>query len=83
MLLSLLCVATQSPAREVVALEWPTRLAAQTPQWEKPLADWMPMFRIALATVPEGTTVSLALSQPGTIRRDNADTTENFHRSKP
>jgi hypothetical protein len=59
-----IAVMTVASGSEVVALEWPSRLAAPPPKWDKPLADWMPMFRAALATLPEGTTVVLALSQP-------------------
>jgi len=51
-------------AREVVQLTWPTHVASPPPQLEKPASDWLPMFRVALATLPEATTVGLALSQP-------------------
>ncbi len=50
--------------REVVVLQWPTQLACKPPKWGKPLADWMPMFRLGLTTLPEAATVGLALSQP-------------------
>jgi len=67
-LLMMPCASMVLCARETVALQWPTRFAAAPSKWDKPLADWMPMFRIAMTTMPEGTTVSLALSQPALMQ---------------
>jgi predicted esterase len=59
--------ATLLQGREVVQITWPTLLASPPPVLEKAAADWLPMFRVALATLPEATTVGLVLSQPSLL----------------
>ena len=51
-------------ADEVIQVTWKTANAAAPPQFTRPAADFLPMFRLALATVPESAIVTLALSQP-------------------
>jgi predicted esterase len=54
-------------AREVVSLTWPTRHASPPPNLPMQTAEWLPAFRLALATLPESATVALSLSQPALL----------------
>ncbi len=54
-------------ADEVIRVTWKTTHAAAPPQFTRPSADFLPMFRLALATLPESAIVTLALSQPALL----------------
>jgi len=54
-------------AGEVLRVTWKTTHAAAPPQFSRPAADFLPMFRLALTTLPESAIVALALSQPAML----------------
>ncbi|MBN8419059.1 MAG: alpha/beta hydrolase [Verrucomicrobia bacterium] len=54
-------------ADEVIRVTWKTTHAAAPPQFSRPAADFLPMFRLALTTLPESAIVALALSQPAML----------------
>lgn len=54
-------------AEEVIRVTWKTAHAAAPPQFSRPAADFLPMFRLALTTLPESAIVALALSQPALL----------------
>jgi len=54
-------------ADEVIRVTWKTTHAAAPPQFSRPAADFLPMFRLALSTLPESAIVALALSQPAML----------------
>lgn len=60
----LFCGGLAVRADEVIRVTWKTAHAAAPPQFNRPAADFLPMFRLALNTLPEAAIVALALSQP-------------------
>lgn len=54
-------------ADEVIRVTWKTTHAAAPPQFNRPAADFLPMFRLALNTLPDSAIVTLALSQPAML----------------
>jgi predicted esterase len=60
-------------AQEVIQVTWPTRHAAEPPAWNEQERQWLPTFQFALKSLPEETSVSLALMQPGLLGLDAAD----------
>ncbi|WP_377166277.1 alpha/beta fold hydrolase [Prosthecobacter fluviatilis] len=54
-------------ADEVVRITWKTAHAAPPPEFRPPASDLLPMFRLALNTLPESAIVALALSQPSLL----------------
>lgn len=65
--LYLLCRAATLHADEVIPVTWKTTHAAAPPEFSRPAADFLPMFRLALTTLPESAIVALALSQPALL----------------
>jgi len=65
--LFLICGSWAVYADEVIRVAWKTTLAAAPPQFSRPTADFLPMFRLALTTLPESAIVALALSQPALL----------------
>ncbi len=63
----LFCGALALRADEVIRVTWKTASAAAPPQFNRPAADFLPMFRLALNTLPESAIVTLALSQPALL----------------
>ncbi len=63
----LFCGALPVRAVEVIRVTWKTSYAASPPQFNRPAADFLPMFRLALNTLPEAAIVTLALSQPALL----------------
>ncbi|MGV3663339.1 MAG: alpha/beta fold hydrolase [Prosthecobacter sp.] len=63
-LLSLLSIASITHADEVIQVSWKTAYAAPPPQFTRPASDYLPVFRLGLAALPESAIVALALSQP-------------------
>jgi len=63
----LFCGALALRADEVIQVTWKTAHAAAPPQFTRPAADFLPMFRLALNTLPESAIVTLALSQPALL----------------
>ncbi len=63
----LLCGLTKGHADEVIRVTWKTTHAAAPPQFTRPAADFLPIFRLALITLPESAIVTLALSQPALL----------------
>lgn len=54
-------------AREVVMLTWETNDASPPPALAPAATQWLPIFRVALGTLPESATVAMALSQPAIL----------------
>ncbi|WP_395750556.1 alpha/beta fold hydrolase [Prosthecobacter sp.] len=54
-------------AEEVIRVTWKTAHAAAPPQFARPASDFLPMFRLALTSLPESAIVSMALSQPAVL----------------
>jgi pimeloyl-ACP methyl ester carboxylesterase len=52
---------------EVIQVSWPTSHAAQPLELQPAAANLLPAFRIAIAALPESSTVALALSQPALL----------------
>lgn len=67
LLLFLICGSWAGRADEVIRVTWKTTHAAAPPQFSRPTADFLPMFRLALSTLPESAIVALALSQPALL----------------
>lgn len=67
LLLAFLCALPSLHADEVIQVTWETEHAAAPPQLERPAADYLPYFRLALTTLPESAIVSLCLSQPAML----------------
>lgn len=67
LLLFLICGSWAVHADEVIRVTWKTTHAAAPPQFSRPAADFLPMFRLALTTLPESAIVALALSQPAML----------------
>jgi predicted esterase len=67
LLIFLFCGPLPVRADEVIQVTWKTANAAAPPQFTRPAADFLPMFRLALTTVPESSIVTLALSQPALL----------------
>ncbi len=65
--LFLICGSWAVHADEVIRVTWKTTHAAAPPQFSRPTADFLPMFRLALTTLPESAIVALALSQPAML----------------
>lgn len=65
--LFLICGSWAVHADEVIRVTWKTTHAAAPPQFSRPAADFLPMFRLALTTLPESAIVTLALSQPAML----------------
>lgn len=65
--LFLICGSWAVHAEEVIRVTWKTTHAAAPPQFSRPTADFLPMFRLALSTLPESAIVALALSQPAML----------------
>lgn len=65
--LFLICGSWAVHADEVFRVTWKTTHAAAPPQFSRPTADFLPMFRLALTTLPESAIVALALSQPAML----------------
>ncbi|MHB1082530.1 MAG: alpha/beta hydrolase [Prosthecobacter sp.] len=65
--LFLICGSWTVHADEVIRVTWKTTHAATPPQFSRPAADFLPMFRLALTTLPESAIVALALSQPAML----------------
>lgn len=65
--LFLICGSWAVRADEVIRVTWKTTHAAAPPQFSRPAADFLPMFRLALTTLPESAIVALALSQPALL----------------
>ncbi|MCX6852580.1 MAG: alpha/beta hydrolase [Verrucomicrobia bacterium] len=65
--LFLICGSWAVHADEVIRVTWKTTHAAAPPQFSRPAADFLPMFRLALTTLPESAIVALALSQPAML----------------
>lgn len=65
--LFLICGSWAVHADEVIRVTWKTTHAAEPPQFSRPAADFLPMFRLALTTLPESAIVALALSQPALL----------------
>jgi predicted esterase len=63
----LFCGGLTVRADEVIRVTWKTAHAAAPPQFTRPAADFLPMFRLALNTLPESAIVALALSQPALL----------------
>jgi len=63
----LICGTWAVHADEVIQVTWKTTHAAAPPQFSRPAADFLPMFRLALSTLPEAAIVTLALSQPAML----------------
>ena len=63
----LICGSWAVHADEVIRVTWKTTHAAAPPQFSRPAADFLPMFRLALTTLPEAAIVTLALSQPALL----------------
>jgi predicted esterase len=63
----LICGSWAVHADEVIRVTWKTTHAAAPPQFSRPAADFLPMFRLALTTLPESAIVALALSQPALL----------------
>jgi predicted esterase len=54
-------------AAEIIQVTWPTKHASPPLVLEPKVMAWMPTFRLALSSVPEETTVNLALAQPALL----------------
>lgn len=54
-------------AAEIIQVTWPTKHASPPLRLEPKVMAWMPAFRMALGSVPEATTVNLALAQPALL----------------
>ena len=67
LLFFLICGSWAVHADEVIRVTWKTTHAAAPPQFSRPAADFLPMFRLALTTLPEAAIVTLALSQPALL----------------
>lgn len=67
LLLFLLCGSLPLRADEVIRVTWKTTHAAAPPHFSRPAADFLPMFRLTLTTLPESAIVTLALSQPALL----------------
>ncbi len=65
--LFLICGSWAVHADEVIRVTWKTTHAAAPPQFSRPKAEFLPMFRLALTTLPESAIVALALSQPAML----------------
>lgn len=65
--LFLICGSWAVHADEVIRVTWKTTHSAAPPQFSRPAADFLPMFRLALTTLPESAIVALALSQPAML----------------
>lgn len=65
--LFLICGSWAVHADEVIRVTWKTSHAAVPPQFSRPTADFLPMFRLALTTLPESAIVALSLSQPAML----------------
>lgn len=63
----LICSSWAVHADEVIRVTWKTTHAAAPPQFSRPSVDFLPMFRLALNTLPESAIVALALSQPALL----------------
>ena len=63
----LICGTWAVHADEGIQVTWKTTHAAAPPQFSRPAADFLPMFRLALSTLPEAAIVTLALSQPAML----------------
>ena len=63
----LFCGSLQVRADEVVRISWQTAHAAAPLQLDRPVADFLPMFRLAVTNLPESAIVTLALSQPALL----------------
>lgn len=63
----LLCSVFALHAEEVLRVTWKTANAAAPPEFTRPAADYLPVFRLALNTLPESAIVTLALSQPAML----------------
>lgn len=70
--LFLLCCISVVRADEVIQVTWKTAHAATPPQFSRPVADFLPAFRLALVALPESAIITLALSQPALLGLTNA-----------
>lgn len=59
--------AGSAKAAEIIQVTWPTRHASPPLRLEPKVMAWMPAFRLAQGSVPEATTVNLALAQPALL----------------
>ena len=59
--------AGSAKAAEIIQVTWPTKHASPPLRLEPKVMAWMPAFRMALGSVPEATTVNLALTQPALL----------------
>ena len=60
-------------AQQVIQVTWPTRYAAEPPALSEQERQWMPTFQFALKSLPEETSMSLALGQPQLLGLDAAE----------
>lgn len=67
LLFFLICGSWAVHADEVIRVTWKTTHSAAPPKFSRPAADFLPMFRLALSTLPESAIVALALSQPSML----------------
>jgi len=63
----LFCGSLKVRADEVIRVSWQTAHPAAPVQLDRPAADFLPMFRLALTNLPESAIVTLALSQPALL----------------
>ncbi len=59
--------AGSAEAANIIQVTWPTKHASPPLMLEPKVMAWMPAFRVALGSVPEATTVNLALAQPALL----------------
>jgi predicted esterase len=72
----LILLALPAHAQELITVTWPTKLASKPVALEKPASDYLPMFQIATATLPESQLVQMALSQPAFLGLSTASAAE-------
>jgi len=70
----LFCGSLHVRADEVIRVSWRTAHAAAPLQLDRPAADFLPMFRLALTKLPESAIVTLALSQPALLGLNSTQT---------
>jgi len=63
----LIILGSSTYAVEIIQVTWPTKHASPPLILEPKVMAWMPAFRLALGSVPEETTVNLALAQPALL----------------
>lgn len=71
--LAFLCGFSMAAGQQVVQVRWESAHGAPPVKLGGSAGDWLPAFRLALQTLPEGAIVSLSLSQPQMLGLSKAD----------